>query len=104
MADSLKMGGLSLEDSQHAPTHQTGRSPYIPPHLRGQPRSVVPPMGLDGAAPAAPPPPAGRGLNASAWGPGYVILARPSRHLFRFIQFPISQRTSQFRNANYVYE
>ena len=79
MADSLKMGGLSLEDSQHAPTHQTGRAAYIPPHLRGQPRSVAAPMGLDGAAP---PPPAGRGLNASAWGPGYVILARPFRYLF----------------------
>jgi ATP-dependent RNA helicase DDX3X len=34
MADQLNMGGLSLADSQHA-NGMTGRSTYIPPHMRG---------------------------------------------------------------------
>ncbi|KKY15048.1 putative atp-dependent rna helicase ded1 [Phaeomoniella chlamydospora] len=37
MADQLNMGGLSLKDSQHAHGGMpSGRSTYIPPHLRGQ--------------------------------------------------------------------
>ncbi|KKK19871.1 hypothetical protein P175DRAFT_0528483 [Aspergillus ochraceoroseus IBT 24754] len=58
MADGLKMGSLSLNDSQHAPAAPsnapvTGRSAYIPPHLRQR-------GGAPAAAPveaAAPPPP-----------------------------------------------
>lgn len=34
MADQLNMGGLSLADSQHA-NGMTGRTTYIPPHMRG---------------------------------------------------------------------
>ena len=55
MADSLNMGGLSLKDSQHAPSAQPNgfeRSTYIPPHMRNR----APPPG----PPAGPPaPPAG---------------------------------------------
>ncbi|KAI9930927.1 DEAD-box ATP-dependent RNA helicase [Aspergillus wentii] len=57
MADGLKMGNLSLNESQHAPAApQQGRAAYIPPHLRQ--RNVAPNM--DGAAP----PPAG---GPGAW-------------------------------------
>jgi ATP-dependent RNA helicase DDX3X len=65
MADGLKMNGLSLNDSQHAPSHPAGRSAYIPPHLRGQARGPPgpAPVGFDGSGPAP-------GVNA--WGPGYV--------------------------------
>lgn len=75
MADNLKIGNLSLNDSQHAP-NQTGRSAYIPPHLRGQARqaaaaeSAAGPTvdGADGPAPGQNGRPAG--MNASAWAPG----------------------------------
>ncbi|KAK2752333.1 DEAD-box ATP-dependent RNA helicase [Onygenales sp. PD_40] len=61
MANNLNMGNLSLEDnSQHAPAHPTGRSAYIPPHLRSRGGAPPPAMGLDGSGP---------GLNASAWAP-----------------------------------
>ena len=80
MADSLKMGNLSLNESQHAPAPapSTGRAAYIPPHLRQRQ------MGgnMDGAAPvpgpaaAAVPAPAGPG---NSWGaPRYVISSLPS--------------------------
>ncbi|OAX77132.1 ATP-dependent RNA helicase DED1 [Emergomyces africanus] len=65
MANGLNIGSLKIDDSQHsAGPNPTGRSAYIPPHLRG---SVArpPPMGLDGSGPA----PGGPGLNASAWAP-----------------------------------
>lgn len=65
MADSLKMGNLSLNESQHAPNHPTpsGRAPYIPPHLRQRQMGAS----MDGAAP---PPPAG------SWaGPRYVTFS-----------------------------
>lgn len=47
MADQLNIGGLSLADSQHA-SGMTGRSTYIPPHMRG---------GNSGAPPIDAPPP-----------------------------------------------
>jgi hypothetical protein len=71
MADGLKMNGLSLNDSQHAPSHPGGRSAYIPPHLRNQSRAGPgpAPVGFDGSGP----PPGGPPINAGgAWGPGYV--------------------------------
>ncbi len=66
MADSLNMNGLTLNESQHAPTGPMGNGPrtYIPPHLRGQSRGP-PVMNMDGAGPA--PPAATQGLNGSAW-------------------------------------
>ncbi|KAK2748306.1 DEAD-box ATP-dependent RNA helicase [Myotisia sp. PD_48] len=91
MADGLNMNGLALEDSKHAPPphHQhgqhrnTGRSAYIPPHLRGQP--APPADGMDGSVPQGRPPvnnfapgrPAGGPNNwagppaagANGWGP-----------------------------------
>ncbi|EZF28125.1 hypothetical protein H101_08194, partial [Trichophyton interdigitale H6] len=76
MADNLKIGNLSLNDSQHAP-NQTGRSAYIPPHLRGQARQAAAAEsaagasavdGPDGPAPGQNGRPAG--MNASAWAPG----------------------------------
>ncbi|KAI1923765.1 DEAD-box ATP-dependent RNA helicase [Ophidiomyces ophidiicola] len=66
MAESLKIAGLTLDDSQHAPGHATGRAPYIPPHLRSQQRGpVAPPMPVDGsqATPQSRPP-----MNAGAAG------------------------------------
>ncbi|KAK2868066.1 hypothetical protein FQN49_003187, partial [Arthroderma sp. PD_2] len=79
MADNIKIGNLSLNDSQHAP-NATGRSAYIPPHLRGQARQAAaadptpgpaPVDAMDGHGPA-PGPQNGRpaGMNASAWAPG----------------------------------
>ncbi|KAF3481634.1 ATP-dependent RNA helicase DED1 [Arthroderma uncinatum] len=79
MADNIKIGNLSLNDSQHAP-NAAGRSAYIPPHLRGQARQAAaadpapgpaPVEAMDGHAPA-PGPQNGRpaGMNASAWAPG----------------------------------
>ncbi|RWQ98269.1 putative ATP dependent RNA helicase [Paecilomyces variotii] len=64
MADSLKIGNLSLNESQHAPhNNNTGRAAYIPPHLRGRggpgPNPGPSPMGMDGAAPAP---------SGGAWG------------------------------------
>lgn len=65
MADQLNMGGLSLNESQHAPQNGgfTERAAYIPPHLRNRP-----PPAMD-AAPAMPmnggPPPA---MNGGGWG------------------------------------
>lgn len=48
MADGLKMGNLSLNESQHAPQPpNTGRAAYIPPHLRQRNTG----MNMDGAAP-----------------------------------------------------
>lgn len=68
MADSLKMGNLSLNESQHAPAGPNptnGRAAYIPPHLRQRTMGA----NVDGAA--APPPP---GPAAGAWnGPKYVF-------------------------------
>lgn len=46
MADQLNMGNLTLADSQHA-NNMSGRSTYIPPHMRavnGGPQ----PAGMDG--------------------------------------------------------
>lgn len=73
MADQLNMNGLSLADSQHAdgPIRMaqqqlstngiSGRSTYIPPHMRGV--SQGPPPSMDG-----PPPPHMNGdLNSSVW-------------------------------------
>lgn len=75
MADGLKMNGLSLNESQNAPSHPTGRSAYIPPHLRNQPRAAPgpapagpPPMGYDGSGP-----PPGPAAAPGAWGPAYVL-------------------------------
>lgn len=48
MADQLNMNGLSLADSQHA-NGMTGRTTYIPPHMRGG-NSGAPPM--DGPPPS----------------------------------------------------
>ena len=71
MADSLNMGGMSLNDSQHA--QQNGfsgeRAAYIPPHLRGRgggPPSDAP-NGFDGGP--AQPGPMSNGMNGSAWAP-----------------------------------
>ncbi|KAL2367420.1 ATP-dependent RNA helicase DED1 [Blastomyces gilchristii SLH14081] len=64
MANGLNIGSLKIDDPQHPPgPNPTGRSAYIPPHLRGN--VARPPMGLDGSAPAQ----GGPGLNASAWAP-----------------------------------
>lgn len=59
MADGLKMGNLSLNESQHAPppTQPSGRGAYIPPHLRQRN------MNMDGATP-----PPGPG----SWAPRYA--------------------------------
>lgn len=68
MADSLKMGNLSLNESQHAPAAppSNGRAAYIPPHLRQRTMGA----NVDGAA-ASPPGPA---PGAGAWnGPRYVF-------------------------------
>ncbi|KAH1768095.1 DEAD-box ATP-dependent RNA helicase [Aspergillus fumigatus] len=61
MADSLKMGNLSLNESQHAPAAppSNGRAAYIPPHLRQRTMGA----NVDGAA-ASPPGPA---PGAGAW-------------------------------------
>ena len=73
MADQLNMGGLSLADSQHATANGiSGRSTYIPPHMRGVQQG--PPPSMDGA----PPPPHMNGsLSNSVWsGPArYDILS-----------------------------
>ena len=62
MADQLNMNGLSLNDSKHANGGLggmgTGRSTYIPPHMRGQPAAGGPPPMMDGPAPG----------EAAAWG------------------------------------
>lgn len=56
MADQLNMGGLSINDSQHAPKGNGGfeRSAYIPPHLRNRgpppPMDAAPPM-MNGGPP-----------------------------------------------------
>jgi len=66
MADQLNMNGLSLGESKHAPNGMpTGRSAYIPPHLRGSQR-VPSPMGMDGAGPS--PGGSNTSLSGSAWG------------------------------------
>ncbi|KAL4890921.1 ATP-dependent RNA helicase ded1 [Aspergillus ambiguus] len=65
MADSLKMGNLSLNESQHAPAPHTtpsGRAAYIPPHLRQ--RQMGASANMDGAAP--PPGPAAHA--GGSWG------------------------------------
>ena len=62
MADQLDMNGLSLHDSQHGPNGASGRSTYIPPHMRGVPQG--PPPGIGGGAP---PIANGGGLNESMW-------------------------------------
>jgi ATP-dependent RNA helicase DDX3X len=71
MADQLNMNGLSLADSQHAATNGiSGRSTYIPPHMRGV--SQGPPPSMEG-----PPPPHMNGdLNSSVWsGPARYVTA-----------------------------
>ncbi|KAF4542575.1 RNA helicase ATP-dependent DEAD-box conserved site [Lasiodiplodia theobromae] len=67
MADQLKMGNLSLNESQHAPQNGgfTERAAYIPPHLRNRP----PPAAMDGghvAMNGGPPPMNGGG--GGGWG------------------------------------
>lgn len=75
MADSLKIGNLSLNDSQHAPNPpSSGRAAYIPPHLR---QRNVNPMSVDGAAPPPAAPPANAG--PTGWGPGYVLFINVNR-------------------------
>lgn len=75
MADSLKIQNLSLNDSQHAPNGPpaaSGRSAYIPPHLRGRSMNAGPgpvPAPMDGPAPGGPPGP----TPAGAWGNGYDL-------------------------------
>ncbi|KKY19542.1 putative atp-dependent rna helicase ded1 [Diplodia seriata] len=57
MADQLKMGNLSLNESQHAPQNGgfTERAAYIPPHLRNRPPPAMdagpPPMPMNGGPP-----------------------------------------------------
>ncbi|KAE8410494.1 hypothetical protein BDV36DRAFT_289550 [Aspergillus pseudocaelatus] len=65
MADSLKMGSLSLNESQHAPApnSSSGRAAYIPPHLRQRQMGA----NMDGAPAAAPPAPGPSGPGNS-WG------------------------------------
>lgn len=64
MAEQLNMGGLSLQDSQHANGggggFGAGRSAYVPPHARG---------GAPTRGPAPAGEPANGGLDGSAWGP-----------------------------------
>ncbi|OJK03819.1 hypothetical protein ASPACDRAFT_21748 [Aspergillus aculeatus ATCC 16872] len=75
MADGLKMGNLSLNESQHAPAApaNTGRAAYIPPHLRGRPMGAnmdgapAPAPAAAAAAAAAAAPPPGPAANNS-WG------------------------------------
>jgi ATP-dependent RNA helicase DDX3X len=62
MADSLKIGNMSLNESQHAPHNATGRAAYIPPHLRQQQRNM-PPVNVEDASTDPQP-------NAGAWAPG----------------------------------
>lgn len=70
MADSLKMGSLSLNESQHAPApNSSGRAAYIPPHLRQRQTGA----NMDGAPAAAPPAPGPSGPGNS-WGSRYVSL------------------------------
>lgn len=63
MADQLNMGGMSLNDSQHAPRGPgQERSAYIPPHMRrGGGPPPAGPAGFDG------PPPMANGAGAPAW-------------------------------------
>ena len=49
MAEQLNMGGLSLNESQHAPQGAFERSAYVPPHLRNRP---APPGGYPPPGPA----------------------------------------------------
>lgn len=81
MPDNLKMNGLAINDAQNGPGQPGpgGRSAYIPPHMRGQPRGPAPgpapgppPMGYDGSGP-----PPGPGAPPGAWGPGYVYCLSP---------------------------
>lgn len=81
MADQLNMGGMSLNDSQHAPANNGfERAAYIPPHLRGRPQMGGPPPMQDGGMHmnGAPPPMQGGGAWAPPPGPpaGYVCDAR----------------------------
>lgn len=68
MADQLKMGNLSLNESQHAPQNGgfTERAAYIPPHLRNRP----PPAAMDGGHVAmnGAPPPMNGGGGGGSWG------------------------------------
>ncbi|KAK1143134.1 DEAD-box ATP-dependent RNA helicase [Aspergillus melleus] len=65
MADGLKMGNLSLNESQHAPAApNTGRAAYIPPHLRQ--RQMGASANMDGAAP---PPGPGPAPGPGSWAP-----------------------------------
>ena len=66
MADQLNMGGLSLQDSQHAGggPRVGGGSAYIPPHLRNQAPPPMPGPAMDGPPGPAPGP---GGMNNSAW-------------------------------------
>ncbi|WPH03639.1 putative ATP dependent RNA helicase [Acrodontium crateriforme] len=76
MADQLNMNGLSLQDSQHAPTkagQPNGgfggeRSAYIPPHMRNQPRGPAPAAnGFDSGAAAGAPAAAAPVANGNGW-------------------------------------
>jgi ATP-dependent RNA helicase DDX3X len=122
MADSLKIGNLSLNDSQHAANQPpTGRAAYIPPHLRGQ--RTMNPMAVDGAGagapPAAPqaaapqaagPQAAGPPAAAGAWAAGYAELLLPclDHHLTNTFHRPRTSapprggnwNNTDFRSAN----
>lgn len=83
MADGLKMGNLSLNESQHAPAGppSNGRAAYIPPHLRQRTMGA----NVDGAA--APPPP-GPAAPAGAWnGPRYVFEILLKSQFLVFVHF-----------------
>lgn len=84
------MNGLSLQDSQHAPTkagQPNGgfggeRSAYIPPHMRNQPRGPAPAAATNGFDSGAGAPPM---ANGNGWPqPKYVSSLPPSlTHLVR---------------------
>ncbi|KAF2499414.1 DEAD-domain-containing protein [Lophium mytilinum] len=69
MAEQLNMGGLSINESQHAPSNGfPDRAAYIPPHLRG--RSGTPSGPMDAPPPVmnGAPPPMNGNMNGGAWG------------------------------------
>ena len=85
MADSLKVEKLSLNDSQHAPsggahTTSSGRTAYIPPHLRQQRNAGA--VGLDGAGAGGP----HGNRNSGSWGAKYAFLSSSCSFLgFSFV-------------------
>lgn len=99
MADSLKMGSLSLEDSQRrGPNPPNGRGTYIPPHMRRNMGGSS--MGMDGAgaAPPGPPGPGGPAMNAGGWGPGYVHYCR----FFFFFSLILSTSSCGLLGINFI--